>query len=67
MPLYTVICDWTDDFVADSDEMQIWAKNAAGATSRARAMWSATKGAEWPNCALDRVWILQSEKTAEYA
>lgn len=66
MPLYTAVIDWTDDCVADSDEMQIWANTASGAASRARAVWSATKGAEWPKCRLEKVWILTKERLAEH-
>jgi hypothetical protein len=66
MPRFTAICDWQDDSVADSDEIQVLAKTAAGATSRARAVWSSTKGAEHPTCRLEKVWILTKERMGAY-
>ena len=67
MPRFRVVCDWTDDSVEDSDEVQVSAKNAAGATSKARAVWSSTKGAEWPSCRLTKVWVLTKRRLSRLA
>ncbi len=62
MPRYRVIIDWTNDLTSDSDEMQVLAKTPAGAISRARAIWSVTKGAEDSTCRLEKLWILTKER-----
>lgn len=67
MPRFTVILDWRDHDVSDSDEMQVCAKTAAGATSRARAIWSATNGDAYPDCHLEKVWILTPRMKREFA
>jgi hypothetical protein len=65
MERFTVIVDWEDsedkDW-AEADEIRVWAKSAAGATSKARAEWKRTKGAAWPRCVLTRVWVLTRER-----
>lgn len=55
---YTVICEWSDSHVFDADEIRVWADSAEGAIDSARARWSATKGAKWPSCRLEKVWVL---------
>lgn len=55
---YMVIIDWTDGGVDDSDDLVVFAASPAKAIELARAIWSATKGAEWPSCRISKVWIL---------
>lgn len=55
---YMVIVEWTDAEIADADELAVFATSPAQAIQMARAIWSSTKGAEWPSCRLERVFIL---------
>jgi hypothetical protein len=57
MERYTVICDWSDHDVFDADEIVVLADSRGEAISKARAKWAITKGAKWPECTLDRVYI----------
>lgn len=62
---FRVILEWhdaSDKDWCDADEIHVWARSAAGATSKARAQWLLTKGAEWPRCVLTRVWVMTREK-----
>jgi hypothetical protein len=62
MKRWIVIVDWVDGEIEDSDEMTVWAKTAAGATSKARAAWSETKGAEWPNSRIQKVFVVTPKR-----
>lgn len=55
---WIVICDWTDGDIFDADEVVVYADSAAQAISKARQKWRMTVGAQWPQCRLDRAWIL---------
>jgi hypothetical protein len=39
----------------DCDEIRVFAEDDQQAISTAREIWSATKGAEWPHCRIERV------------
>lgn len=67
MPSFTVILDWQDHDVSDSDELQVSAENAEAAILTAREIWSATNGAEYPTCRLEKVWILTPSMEREFA
>jgi hypothetical protein len=58
MRKYTVIVDWTDADVADSDEVTVSAGSAKEAIRKARETWNGTIGAKWPHCRVERVWVL---------
>ena len=55
---YRVILEWTDEDVADADEIAVFAASPAKAIEMARTIWSTTKGAKWPHCRLERVFVL---------
>ena len=64
---YTVIVEWTDHDVDDADELVVFAASPAKAIELARAIWSATKGAEWPSCRISKVWILTKRMMRSFA
>jgi hypothetical protein len=55
---YMVICEWTDGETGDADELAVFAASPSKAVEMARAIWSTTKGADWPHCRLERVFVL---------
>lgn len=58
---YVVLIDWvdaSDDCHFDTDEVQVVADSASSATAAAREKWSATIGAEWPSCRIERATVL---------
>lgn len=67
MQKYAVLIEWTDGEVADADEMPTWAKSAAEAKRKAKAAWTATKCAEYPNCRIDKVLIVTKRMMRDVA
>ena len=47
---HTVIIDWEDRGVEDSDEIVVFADSAAHAVQKAREKWRLTIGIKWPHC-----------------
>ncbi len=64
---YAVLIEWTDGEVADADEMPTWAKSAAEAKRKAKTVWSATKGAEYPHCRIEKVLIVTKRMMRDVA
>ena len=50
MQQWTVVIDWVDGDVEDSDECSVYAANADEAISMAREIWQRTYGSQWPSC-----------------
>jgi len=59
---WIVIIDWIDSDVSDADEFTVFAENAAEAKAKARARWEAMFPPQFPNCKIEKVWILTSSK-----
>lgn len=55
---WTVLVDWVDGPVEDSDEVVVTADTPAAAIAAARKTWRVTIGAEWPRCKMTAVTIL---------
>ena len=64
---YAVIVEWTDGEVADADEMPTWAKSAAAARRKARATWTAATIPKFPNCRIDRIFVLTKRMMRDVA
>jgi hypothetical protein len=64
MKRWTAVCDWRSNYVCDSDEIQVRAKTAAGAASRARKIW---KARHCSGCRLEKIWILTPRRLREFA
>jgi hypothetical protein len=60
MPQYRVICEWESDLTIDADQISVYADSQESALEKARKKWRLTIGAEWPDCRLGKVFILQS-------
>lgn len=68
MPRFRVICDWLDGCNADADEVVVTAKTAGGATSKARAAWLRRQSrSQYPDCRLEKVWVLTKKRAKEFA
>lgn len=52
---WIALIDWIDGKVEDTDEIRVHANTAEEAEAAARIAWSMTKGAEWPQCRIDRI------------
>lgn len=55
MRRYVCIIEWADGDVEDADEIRVWARSADEAVAAARGKWTATVGATWPHCRIDRI------------
>lgn len=55
MKAWIALVDWIDGEVEDTDEILVYASTRADAVKKARALWSETKGAEWPHCQIEKV------------
>jgi hypothetical protein len=64
---WIVIVEWIDGDVSDSDELIVFAETAAGATSKARRVWTVTNRAEHPNIWIKKVFVLTPERLLEFA
>ena len=64
---YMVLVEWTDGEIVDADELAVCATSPAKATEVARAIWSATKGAEWPSCRISKLVILTRRMMRSFA
>lgn len=62
---WTVVVEWENDTCADSDELVVYAKTAAGAASRARARW--TNLASQEKIWIERVFVLTPARRREFA
>lgn len=58
MRRYTVICEWTDYGNMDADEIVVYAEDAVKAVGKAKKRWRLKIGLAWPNCRLDRAYVL---------
>jgi hypothetical protein len=57
---WTVLVDWTDGPVEDTDEVVVTAATPSAAVAAAKKAWRLTIGAEWPACKLTNVEIATS-------
>lgn len=64
---WTVIVEWENDTCADSDELRVYAENAAGAASRARARWTTNSPAPQEKIWIQRVFVLTPARRLEFA
>lgn len=64
---HTVIIDWIDGDVEDSDEIVVFADSADEAARKARAKWRMTIGAKWPNCRIAAVSIVRGAAVKKLA
>lgn len=55
---WIVVVDWIDGFVTDSDEVAVYAETADAAIAKAKTKWRMTVGMSWPNCKIQKAWIL---------
>lgn len=68
MRKYTVVCQWTDSGeVGDADEIVVYAESPEMAVDKARKKWRMTIGAEWPQCRLDRTFVVTPESHSQWA
>lgn len=61
---WTVLVDWVDGPVEDTDEVTVTAATEAAAVAAAKYAWRLTKGAEWPMCKMTGVAVLPPFKTS---
>lgn len=59
---WTVIVDWVDGVVTDSDEVVVYAETESAAISKAREIWRIAVGLRWPSCRIESAWVLTPEK-----
>lgn len=59
---WTVLVDWVDGPVEDTDEVVVMAATPSAAVAAAKRMWRLTIGAEWPACRLTKASIVTKEK-----
>lgn len=64
---WTVVVDWASDTCADSDELVVCAKTAAGAASRARSRWTMTNLASQEKIWIEKVFVLTPARRREFA
>ena len=64
---YMVVLEWTDEEIADADEMAVFAASPAQAIEMARTIWSSTKGAKWPHIRLGKVFVLTRRMMRSFA
>jgi hypothetical protein len=64
---FTVLVEWRDGEVCDADEFIVAAKSAVEAKSIACAMWTATVGAKYHSCRVEKVLILTKRMMRSFA
>ena len=64
---HTVIIDWEDRGVEDSDEIVVFADSAAQAIQKAKEKWRLTIGAKWPQCRIVGAKVLPRRSTHQFA
>jgi hypothetical protein len=62
MRRWRVLIDWVEGTVEDTDEIVVCAKTAAGAASKARAVWSVTNRAECPQIRIQKVFVVTPKR-----
>lgn len=55
---FTVLVDWADNHVEDTDEIQVTATAAAAAIAKAKVKWMRTIGRQYRYCRITRIRIL---------
>lgn len=55
---WIALVDWADGNVEDTDEMRVKANTPGQAIAAARAAWTATNGAKWPHCRINRISVM---------
>ncbi len=64
---HTVIIDWEDRGVEDSDEIVVFADSAAQAVQKAREKWRLTIGIKWPQCRIVEAKVLPRRAAHQFA
>ncbi len=64
---FTVLVEWRDGEVCDTDEFTVAAKSAAEAKTIARAMWLATVGGRYRFCRVEKILILTKRMMRSFA
>ncbi len=64
---HTVIIDWDDRGVEDSDEIVVFADSAAQAVQKAREKWRLTIGIKWPQCRIVEAKVLPRRAAHQFA
>lgn len=66
--VYTVLVDWHDNDVEDTDEIQVrGVKSALSAISKAKRQWREAYGAQYPHCRITRIRILTEKLRRQIA
>jgi hypothetical protein len=65
MQQWTVVIDWVDGDVEDSDECSVYAASSDEAISMAREIWQRTYGSQWPSCEIAAATALGKYTTLE--
>lgn len=61
MKRWTVVIDWIDGDVEDSDEIAVSAKTSADAVCKAVAEWTETLQPRWPSCSVQAVSVFAAK------
>ena len=64
---FTVVVDWVDGAVSDSDEIVVFADSAASAKKKAALKWSESVGKKWPTATKEKAWILTARSRRQFA
>lgn len=56
---HTVIIDWVDGDVEDSDEIAVFAESTDEAIRKAKTKWRTTIGVQWPHCKITGLSIIR--------
>lgn len=57
----TVVIDWQDNDVTDSDELQVWAESDEEAMSAAKRKWRSDIGFQWPGCRIVKAFVVSAK------
>lgn len=59
---WIVVVDWIDGIVTDSDEVAVYAETSDAAIAKAKSKWRMAVGVPWPNCKIQKAWILTTDR-----
>jgi len=63
----TVLIDWIDGDVSDSDEVVVVCQDDETAIAKAKAKWRMTIGAQWPHCRIQKAEVLTQARLRGFA
>lgn len=67
MTQWTVVIDWADGDVEDSDEIAVLAKTAAAAVLKVLPSWIERTSSKWPDCALKEISVFAPKRLRRLA